>query len=277
MFRGLVCYESEDEMQDDKATKCTDLSDDSTEENGKECGCELKKETAKHNECFDKKKSRNDLGLQDQRKKRLDSFKERLQKLKDKHPSVNSSSGSIASRHDVAIKIERPRDYCSMKKKISLSYSPTYTKSAKNYELGKLGETSKSKQSEKKSKNADPISKIVKDVYTKQKARKCDFDVIPQLQCQDFQICEQYDPHGAKRSKIEKELDEAIKQNDLELAEKISDEISERNMAKNISQSFKANDFLEQKKFAKEKQDRKRKKLKWMFDHKERWELKGNM
>ena len=283
MFQGLVCYESEDEMQGDKATKCTDLSDYSTEENGNECSCELKKETertvetAKHNDCLEEKKSRDDLGLQDQRKQRLNGFKERLQKLKNKHPSVSRNSDSIASRHDVALKIERPRDNCSMKRKISLSYSPIYTKSVKSYETGKADGASKSKPSEEKSKNVDQIGKIVKDVYTKQKVRKCDFDVISQLQYQDFQICEQYDPHGAKKSKIEKELDEAIKQNDLELAEKISDEISQRNMAENITQSFKANAFLEQKKFAKEKQDRKRKKLKWMFDHKERWELKGNM
>jgi len=94
---------------------------------------------------------------------------------------------------------------------------------------------------------------------------------------QDFKVEEVYDPHGIKKSKIEKDLDEAIKQRDFELAQQISDEISDRQLSEKISNNFKACTYLEKKKVEKEAKESQRRKLRWMFDHKERWELKGNM
>lgn len=104
-----------------------------------------------------------------------------------------------------------------------------------------------------------------------------DLKTVDQLQNLDVKICKEYDPHGRKKSRIEKDLDEAIKMKDFELAEQINNEISERDIAQSLTNAFNAKDYLEKQRTEKAKQAKKKKKLNWMFDQKEKWEVKGNM
>jgi len=139
----------------------------------------------------------------------------------------------------------------------------------KSNELSKK-DIHKSSDGSKKCEAATKFTKKEIILYT----NKC---VLEHLTEQDFKVEEVYDPHGIKKSKIEKDLDEAIKQRDFELAQQISDEISDRQLSEKISNNFKACTYLEKKKVEKEAKESQRRKLRWMFDHKERWELKGNM
>ncbi|XP_064649596.1 protein FAM204A-like [Lineus longissimus] len=82
----------------------------------------------------------------------------------------------------------------------------------------------------------------------------------------------------APKTKLEEKIDEAINLGDLETAEKLSDHLSNREFGTKIAEAFDAKRYAEKKQredtVAKE---RAQKKLKWGFDHKERWETKGNM
>eukprot|EP00794_Sanderia_malayensis_P020153 gene20153-22127_t len=102
-------------------------------------------------------------------------------------------------------------------------------------------------------------------------------DLIKGVPAQDFKIFNEYDPHGRKKSRIEKDLDEAIKEGNFSLAEKISDEIRDRDIAVQITDGIKAKQYLERQKIIEETKKRKKKKLQWSFEQKQRWEVKGNM
>ncbi len=97
------------------------------------------------------------------------------------------------------------------------------------------------------------------------------------LPIQDFKVCNEYDPHGRKKTRIEKDLDEAIKEGNFLLAEKISDEMTDRDAAVTITNAMNAKKYLAAKKEIEERKNQKKKKLHWSFDQKERWEVKGNM
>ena len=124
----------------------------------------------------------------------------------------------------------------------------------------------------------DVVVKCIPTKFNKQKTvNEKDLKTSDQLPNLDVKICEEYDPHGRKKTRIERDLEEAIKMKDFELAEEINDEISERDIAQSLTDAFKAKDYLEKQRSEKAKQAKKKKKLNWMFDQKEKWEVKGNM
>ncbi|XP_038070768.1 protein FAM204A-like [Patiria miniata] len=86
----------------------------------------------------------------------------------------------------------------------------------------------------------------------------------------------QYDPH---KSGLEKELDKAVEEGNFEEAEELSNQLATRDLACKIAKSAEARDYLKWKEgeAARKKAKRKKKKLNWGFEAKERWQMKGNM
>lgn len=82
---------------------------------------------------------------------------------------------------------------------------------------------------------------------------------------------------GDGSSELEKKLDKSLQEGDMATAAKISDEIADTQLAIRIANAAKHRDA--EKASAKELQrkERKRKRLRWGFDSKQRWERKGNM
>ncbi|XP_035232592.1 protein FAM204A-like [Stegodyphus dumicola] len=73
-------------------------------------------------------------------------------------------------------------------------------------------------------------------------------------------------------------IEDAIKEGDFEKAELLSDTLANREFAVKISKAFAAKRHLDnvQEQRAIEK-ERRLKKIRWTFDAKERWQMKGNM
>jgi len=74
------------------------------------------------------------------------------------------------------------------------------------------------------------------------------------------------------------EINEAIEQGDHNLAEKLSDELSEERKKKEIIDALNRKEYAiklqkEEERFISKKKPR----FNWGFDSKERWERKGNM
>ncbi|CAG8591506.1 5997_t:CDS:2, partial [Dentiscutata heterogama] len=86
--------------------------------------------------------------------------------------------------------------------------------------------------------------------------------------------------HGrlAPKGRLEKELDKAVANGDLDLASKISDQIAQRNYENTIQEAIECKEYDERKKREEELKAKKKKpKLKWGFESKHRWETKSNM
>ncbi|RIA98573.1 hypothetical protein C1645_749717 [Glomus cerebriforme] len=86
--------------------------------------------------------------------------------------------------------------------------------------------------------------------------------------------------HGrlSAKSKLEKELDKAVENGDLELASKLSDQIAQNNYEIMVSEAIERKEFDEAKKREEERKANKKKpKLNWGFETKHRWETKSNM
>ena len=80
------------------------------------------------------------------------------------------------------------------------------------------------------------------------------------------------------KSKLEEQLDEAIKEGSFSKAEKLSDEISQQDFGVKISDAIAIRECKKQKQEEEKwKKSKKKKKLLWGFEQKERWESKGNM
>ena len=77
---------------------------------------------------------------------------------------------------------------------------------------------------------------------------------------------------------LERRIDEALKSDDIEMAEKISDEISSKQFKDLIQKANEAERFkLEQKVKELAQRKKKPKMLNWRFEAKKRWETKSNM
>lgn len=89
--------------------------------------------------------------------------------------------------------------------------------------------------------------------------------------------------HGdlAPKSGLEKQIDHAISEGDMNKAEELSDYLAKRNFAVRVAEAANARDYHrckqeeEKEKLAKKKL--KKSKLAWGFEVKHRWEMKGNM
>ncbi|CAL1526410.1 unnamed protein product [Lymnaea stagnalis] len=77
---------------------------------------------------------------------------------------------------------------------------------------------------------------------------------------------------------LEKRIDNAIIKGDIATAETLSDHLAKREFGQKLVSAIDAKRFLEQKKIEEESSKmKKKKKLNWGFEPKQRWETKGNM
>lgn len=254
MLRSLVCYDIQEEGEE--------LTDEESDDvHGSSC------ESTSNSES--NTSSWPHLLSEERTKRLVETAQNRLTELNHKRlqPSHKKSSsfygqnkqikehGSRKRKIDVGDRLKRNDQSSEKTSEVSTRFDSTVEK--KEHQL--------------------PVSKIIKSSNKVSKLKNVDKVVLEHLKEQDFVVKDVYDPHGSKKSRIEKDLDEAIEQKDFELAQKISDEMSERKLSTRIQNNFAALTYLEKKKIEKETQEKKKKKLNWMFDHKERWEVKGNM
>ena len=79
-------------------------------------------------------------------------------------------------------------------------------------------------------------------------------------------------------SKLEEQYDDAVKEGNFSKAEKLSDEISQQELGLKIADAIERRDYKKQKEVEEKwKKSKKKKKLLWGFEQKEKWESKGNM
>ncbi|XP_077635597.1 protein FAM204A isoform X1 [Crocuta crocuta] len=99
---------------------------------------------------------------------------------------------------------------------------------------------------------------------------------------QYFGINERFDPPVKKKkvdkSGLEKSIDQAVEEWDIEKAEELSNQLATRELGVKIAKAVACHNFVKAKKDAENSQvARKKKKLAWGFEAKKRWETKSNM
>lgn len=81
-----------------------------------------------------------------------------------------------------------------------------------------------------------------------------------------------------EKSGLEKRIDQAVEEWDLEKAEELSNQLATRELGVKIAKAIACHKFVKAKKEAENSQAaRKKKKLAWGFEAKKRWETKSNM
>lgn len=89
----------------------------------------------------------------------------------------------------------------------------------------------------------------------------------------DNKVCDEKTKSG-----LEKKIDEAIAKRDFGAAVALSDQLADRDFGTKIAVAFDAKEFAKKRKREEEeKVAHNKKKLSWVFEHKQRWETKGNM
>lgn len=86
--------------------------------------------------------------------------------------------------------------------------------------------------------------------------------------------------HGkyGPKTELEQKIDDALEDGEIDYAEVLSDQLSNREFAVKINAAFAAKKFVEKQAVEKSAEKAKqRKKLYWGFEAKNRWEMKGNM
>ena len=81
-----------------------------------------------------------------------------------------------------------------------------------------------------------------------------------------------------EEKQLNEELDEAIKQKSFDKAEAISMQLVQHNFATKLMKGVECRDYVTRKAVEEERVKKKKKpKLHWGFEQKQRWESKGNM
>jgi len=86
--------------------------------------------------------------------------------------------------------------------------------------------------------------------------------------------------HGIREPKsgLEEKINSAVKERNIDEAEKLSNNLSERELGVRINEAFGAKRYADAENVKKEFMMRKRqKRIAWGFETKERWQMKGNM
>nr|XP_008523735.1 PREDICTED: protein FAM204A isoform X3 [Equus przewalskii]XP_014588778.1 protein FAM204A isoform X3 [Equus caballus] len=99
---------------------------------------------------------------------------------------------------------------------------------------------------------------------------------------QYFGVNDRFDPPVKKKkidkSGLEKSVDQAVEEWDIEKAEELSNQLATRELGVKIAKAVACHNFVKAKKDAENSQvARKKKKLAWGFEAKKRWETKSNM
>uniref|UniRef100_A0A667GQ61 Family with sequence similarity 204 member A n=1 Tax=Lynx canadensis TaxID=61383 RepID=A0A667GQ61_LYNCA len=91
---------------------------------------------------------------------------------------------------------------------------------------------------------------------------------------QYFGINDRFDPPSG----LEKSIDQAVEEWDIEKAEELSNQLATRELGVKIAKAVACHNFVKAKRDAENSQvARKKKKLAWGFEAKKRWETKSNM
>ncbi|KAM9237323.1 LOW QUALITY PROTEIN: protein FAM204A-like [Dugong dugon] len=99
---------------------------------------------------------------------------------------------------------------------------------------------------------------------------------------QYFGVNDRFDPPVKKkkidRSGLEKSIDQAVEEWNIEKAEELSNHLATRKLGVKIAKAIACHNFVKAKKEAENSQVvRKKKNLAWGFEAKRRWETKSNM
>ncbi|XP_066211118.1 protein FAM204A isoform X1 [Saccopteryx leptura] len=99
---------------------------------------------------------------------------------------------------------------------------------------------------------------------------------------QYFGVNDRFEPPVKKKkvekSGLEKRIDQAVEDWDIEKAEELSNQLATRELGVKIAKAIACHNFVKAKKEAENSQvARKKKKLAWGFEAKKRWETKSNM
>lgn len=99
---------------------------------------------------------------------------------------------------------------------------------------------------------------------------------------QYFGVNDRFEPPVKKKkvekSGLEKRIDQAVEEWDVEKAEELSNQLATRELGVKIAKAIACHKFVKAKKEAENSQAaRKKKKLAWGFEAKKRWETKSNM
>ncbi|KAM6185382.1 protein FAM204A isoform 1-T1 [Rhynchocyon petersi] len=99
---------------------------------------------------------------------------------------------------------------------------------------------------------------------------------------QYFGVNDRFDPPVKKKkvdkSGLEKKIDQAVDNWDVEKAEELSNQLATRELGVKVAKAIACHNFVKAKKEAENSQVvRKKKKLAWGFEAKKRWETKSNM
>jgi hypothetical protein len=78
-------------------------------------------------------------------------------------------------------------------------------------------------------------------------------------------------------NRLTRDIDEALKKDQIELAEKISDDLANKQSELSLSKAAKAAEYKAGVEAKKKKKNEKKKKLFWRFEPKQHWESKANM
>lgn len=255
MLRSLVCYDIDDENEP------TEEVDDVITCHGNENPDEGKCDASLPQSVFISK---------DKAKKFIETAQVRLNEVKCKQKRMRKGEAFIGRKKGSKVVMCR-------KRKIDIDEG---TKNNRDNKIGKLNKCSKHAGNDVDSnlkKEKMPIRELVVKTRKRIDLGNVNKVVLEHLMEQDFTVHDDHDPHGSRNTKIGKDLDEAIKQKDYELAQKISNEMSERQISQKIADNFKAQAYLDKKEAERKAKQKRKKKLPWMFDQKERWEVKGNM
>ncbi|CAG8552622.1 13467_t:CDS:2, partial [Rhizophagus irregularis] len=156
-------------------------------------------------------------------------------------------------------------------------------------ELKRRREEFESKSNKKKRKTSSFITTQVEPSSTQQKHTKIKrkiktFDIadpstLPKSIANYLRMNEHLKgvDHGrlSTKTRLEKELDKAVENGDLELASKLSDQIAQNNYETMVNKAIERKEFDEVKKREEERKANKKKpKLYWGFETKHRWETK---
>ncbi|GES81201.1 protein FAM204A [Rhizophagus clarus] len=158
-------------------------------------------------------------------------------------------------------------------------------------ELKRRREEIESKANKKRRKTNDfiktPVPSSTKQNPTKIKQKVKTFDItdpstLPKSIAKYLHMNEHLKDvdHGrlSTKTELEKELDKAVENGDLELASKLSDQIAQNNYEIMVNKAIERKEFNEAKKREEERKANKKKpKLYWGFETKHRWETKSNM
>lgn len=138
--------------------------------------------------------------------------------------------------------------------------------------------TSRFKQKKRKRSKKGKSEKNEKEYHSEQSSSEVQWKELTQY----FGANDRFEPpvkqKKVEKSGLEKRIDQAVDEWDVEKAEELSNQLATRELGVKIAKAIACHKFVKAKKEAENSQAaRKKKKLAWGFEAKKRWETKSNM